>query len=198
MDNPRCRPISQDTPLLRSVAVSCCPNGKMFGDLARYLMHRQEVTEPLKGFEQDQKANSESSALGDFMGQRQFLGRGRKDGVQFLFRKRTFQTWVGGIVDARQAAFLHDFRRCRERSRIIVAAGGRDGMREVVELNAVSGCLADFGRIVAWAQFTASANGTRPTRNPKLAIVRTNDLPIVGCSTSAARSAGDTQETGRF
>ena len=28
---------------------------------------------------------------------------------------------------------------------------GRDGMREVVELKAVSGCVADFGRIVAWA-----------------------------------------------
>jgi hypothetical protein len=28
---------------------------------------------------------------------------------------------------------------------------GHDGMREIVELKAVSGCVADFGRIVAWA-----------------------------------------------
>jgi hypothetical protein len=40
-------------------------HGKMFGDLARHLVDRQEVTEPLKGFEQDQKANSERSALGE-------------------------------------------------------------------------------------------------------------------------------------
>jgi len=45
-----------------------------------------------------------------------------------------------GIVDARQAAFLRDFRRSKERSRIIVAlptGDGREGMREVVELKAV-------------------------------------------------------------
>jgi len=29
--------------------------------------------------------------------------------------------------------------------------GGHDGMGEIVELKAVSGCVADFGRIVAWA-----------------------------------------------
>jgi hypothetical protein len=29
---------------------------------------------------------------------------------------------------------------------------GREGMREVVELKAVSDCVADFGRIVAWAR----------------------------------------------
>jgi hypothetical protein len=42
---------------------------------------------------------------------RQFVVNRRRLAVKFEFKKRAFQTRVGNIEDAWQAAFLHDFRR---------------------------------------------------------------------------------------
>src|SRR5215475_7662385 len=81
--------------------------GDVLGDRARDFVRGNEMAEPLKGFQQDQKADSHRYAVSQRVGQVEFIrGRG-VDFAQLLFGNGVFQSRVGSVVNGRQLAAPH-------------------------------------------------------------------------------------------
>ena len=83
--------------------------GDVLGDRARNFVRGNEMAEPLKGFQQDQKADSHRRAVSQRVGQVEFIGGRGVDFVQLLFGNGAFQSRVGSIVNGRQLAAPHKF-----------------------------------------------------------------------------------------
>ena len=81
--------------------------GDVLGDRARDFVRGDEMAEPLKGFQQDQKADSHRRAVSKRVGQVEFIGRRSVDFVQLLFGNGAFQSRIGSIVNGRQWAAPH-------------------------------------------------------------------------------------------
>ena len=81
----------------------------MLGDLARDLVRGNEIAEPLKGFQQDQKVDSHRRAMSQRVSQVEFIGCRSVDFVKLLFGNGAFQARIGSIVNGQQWAAPHQF-----------------------------------------------------------------------------------------